>query len=118
MARYEHLAIYRTAYDLLSLIEKYVQNMPRPTKPVLGMRMHTLCEKISKQVTRANSAADPDKIPFLRRLLERQAELELLLRLCKDKQYISIPQYARAIELTASVGKQANGWIRYASPAT
>ena len=36
-----------------------------------------------------------------------------------DKRLIATPHYANAIKLTSSIGKQANGWRKYAnSPAS
>ena len=68
-------------------------------------------------IFRANVARD--KAPHLGTLIERLQVAELLLRLSKDKRLISISQYAKAIELTNSVGKQAGGWRRSAlSPAS
>lgn len=116
MARYQHLEIFKAAYDLLGMIVDLTANLPRPMKPTLGMRMQQLCTKITLRISKANSARD--KAPHLDQLLTRKEELELLLRVCVDKRFISKPQYANAIELTSSVGKQANGWKRYASPAT
>jgi hypothetical protein len=68
-------------------------------------------------IAKANAAAE--KRPHLTELLDLNRELELFLRLCVDKRFISRPQYARAIELTQSVGRQANAWRgKYAnSPA-
>src|ERR1700722_5161272 len=115
MARYQHLEIFKAAYDLLGMIVDLTANLPRPMKPTLGMRMQQLCTKITLKISKANSASD--KAPHLDRLLTQKEELEILLRVCVDKRFISKPQYANAIELTSSVGKQANGWRRYASPA-
>ena len=42
--------------------------------------------------------------------------VELLLRLSRDLRLISTGQYARAIELTDAIGKQANGWRKHAAP--
>ena len=59
-------------------------------------------------IFRANGAAD--KRPYLSEMIERTVVTGLLLRLAKDMRLISIGQYAEAVELTNSVGKQANGW--------
>jgi hypothetical protein len=59
-------------------------------------------------IYRANVARD--KVPHLSELLERVQLAELLLRLSRDKRFVSTTQYARAIALTAAIGKQANGW--------
>ena len=47
-------------------------------------------------------------------LIERLQVAELMLRLSMDKRLISKTAYAQAIELTTSIGKQANGWRRAA----
>jgi hypothetical protein len=118
MALHTRLPIYKVAYDLLSVAVDHVQNMPRQFKSVVGGRVSQLCVEIVLLILRANVARE--KKPHLDDLLERIAELELLLRLCVDKRFISQKQYAGAIELTSSVGKQANGWRKQnvASPAT
>lgn len=118
MTIHKELPIYKVAYDLLTVSVDYVVNMPRAFKGAIGGRVSGLCVEVVLQILRANCARN--KIPHLETLLERVAELELLLRLCVDKRFISRDQYARAVALTASVGKQANGWRRHhaASPAT
>lgn len=118
MALSKELPIYKAAYDLLSVSVDYVVNMNRAFKGAIGGRLSELCIEVVLQILKANSARD--KAPHLEVLLERVSELELLLRLCVDKRLISKLQYAKAIELTASVGKQANGWRRHhaTSPVT
>jgi hypothetical protein len=111
MALHTQLPIYKVAYDLLSVATDYVQNMPRPFKAAIGGRVRDLCVDLVLLIFKANCARD--KVPHLDTLLERLEELNLLLRLCRDKRFISTGQYAKAIELTASVGKQANGWRKH-----
>ena len=116
MALHTSLPIYKVAYDLLSVATDYVQNMPRPFKAAIGGRVRDLCIDLVLLIFKANGARN--KVPYLDTLLERLEETQLLLRLCRDKRFISTGQYAKAIELTASVGKQANGWKKHyaASP--
>ena len=108
MARYTELEIYKAADGLLSVATDYVKNMPRNIKPILGVRLNELGIGLVLLIARANAARN--KVPHLDELLERQTEMEILLRLCLNKRYISPGQYAKAIQYTASVGKQANGW--------
>ncbi len=116
MALHTSLPIYKVAYDLLSVATDYVQNMPRAFKAAIGGRVRDLCVDLVLLIFKANCARD--KVPHLDTLLERLEELNLLIRLCRDKRFISTGQYAKAIELTASVGKQANGWRKHnASPS-
>lgn len=118
MGLHTELPIHKVAYDLLSVAVDYVRDMPRPIKAALGNRVTSLCVEIVLLIAKANSVRN--KVPHLDTLLERAEELNLLLRLCRDKRFISIKQYAAAIALTSNVGKQANGWRKYSatSPAT
>lgn len=111
MAIHTQLPIYKVAYDLLNVAVDYVQSMPRPFKLAIGGRVSGLCVEVVLLIFRANCARN--KTPHLDTLLERVEELQLLLRLCQDKRFISRGQYARAVELTTSVGKQAHGWRKH-----
>lgn len=118
MALHTKLPIYKVAYDLVGVAVDYVRSMPRDIKSVIGARVRDLSLDVVLMILRANCAAE--KAPYLVALLEQVSELELLLRLCMDKRFISKSQYSKAIELTTSVGKQANAWRKHyaASPAT
>jgi hypothetical protein len=116
MAIHTNLPIYKVAYDLLDVVTELVKNMPREFKRSIGGKVSDECVEIVVLIFRANCAQE--KAPHLTDLIERLQVCELLLRLSRDKRLISTGQYAKAIELTNSVGKQANGWRRNAtSPA-
>lgn len=110
MALTTTLPIYKVAYDLLDTITDLSKNMPRDFKLSIGGKLRDECVEIVTLIFRANVAID--KSVHLEGLLERLQVSELLLRLSKDKRLISIKQYAKAVELTNSVGKQATGWKR------
>lgn len=113
MATHTQLPIYKVAYDLLDVVTDFVRNMPRDTKQSIGGKISAECIEIMVLVFRANVAQD--KAPHLIDLIERLQVAELLIRLAKDKRLISIGAYAKAVELTTSIGKQANGWRRASS---
>lgn len=116
MALHSELPIYRVAYDLLGLVVKMVRNMPRDAKHALGASIVDECVRVVVLIFRANVARD--KAPHLLELIERVEVANLLLRLSRDLQCIPTKHYAAAIELTTSIGKQANGWRKAsASPA-
>lgn len=115
MALHSQLPIYKVAYDLLSVATDVTRNMPRDYKASIGGRIRDECVDLVVLIFRANIARN--KVPHLEDLLERLQVAELLFRLSRDKRFISIGQYAHAIELTNSIGKQANGW-RKASAAS
>ena len=118
MAIHTNLPIYKVAYDLFSHVTQITRNMPRDFRASVGGKIRDECVELLVLIFRANSAAD--KTPHLGALIERLQVAELLLRLSRDMHFISTTQYARAIELTSSVGKQANGWRKHSasSPVT
>ena len=117
MALTTALPIYKVAYDLLDAITDLAKNMPRDFKASIGGKLRDECVEIVVLIFRANCARE--KATHLDALQERLQVAELLLRLARDKRFISTGQYGRAIEHTTSIGKQANGWKRSArSPAS
>lgn len=107
MAFHTSLPIYKVAYDLLSVATEHTANFPRPYRRI-GDRVRDLCIDTVMLIAKANAALN--KVPHLAELLDRNRELELLLRLSVDKRYISRGQYAKTIALTSSVGRQATKW--------
>lgn len=117
MALHTELPIYKVAYDLLDAITDLAKNMPRDFKQSIGGKLRDEGVEIVTLIFRANCARE--KAPHLEKLIERLQVAELLLRLSRDKRLISTGQYAKAIEITNKVGKQAGGWRRSAmSPAS
>lgn len=115
MGMHTDLSIHKVAFDLLSLATDLTRNIPRDFKAGLGAKVRDECIEIMVLIARAN--ATRDKQPHLVALVERVQVIEFLLRLFKEKRFISIPQYAKSIELTASIGKQANAWKRHSATA-
>jgi len=113
MAIHTNLPIYKVAYDLLDVITDLSKNMPRDFKQSIGGKLRDECVEIVTLIFRAN--VSQEKTVHLISLIERLQVSELLLRLSRDKRLISTGQYAKAIELTGSIGKQASGWRRAAS---
>ncbi|ENO76551.1 hypothetical protein B447_17446 [Thauera sp. 27] len=112
MALHTTLPIYKVAYDLLDAITDLAKNMPRDFKASIGGKLRDECVEIVVLIFRANTARA--KAPHLEALIERLQVTELLLRLGRDKRLISTGQYAKAVELTTSIGRQAGGWRRSA----
>jgi hypothetical protein len=117
MALHTQLPIYKAAYDLLDIVTDLAKNMPRDFKASIGGKLRDEVVAVTILIFRANTARE--KAPHLQGLTERLQVAELLLRLSRDKRLIAVKQYARAVELTTSIGKQASGWRRSAmSPAS
>ena len=108
MGMHTDLSIYRAAMGLLHMATILTRNIPRDLKQSLGKRVIDECIEVVMLIARAN--ATQDKRPHLTLLVERVQVVEFLMRLFKDSRFISVEQHAKAIEVTASVGKQANAW--------
>ena len=112
MATHTSLPIHKVAYDLIDVVTDFARNMPRPFQRPIGGEITGDCIRITILIFRANVAQD--KEPHLLALIERLQVVELMIRLAMDKRLISKAAYAKAVELTTSIGKQANGWRRAA----
>lgn len=108
MALHSDLQIYKTVFELLKLVAVFCKHMNRDYRQILGGELRDHCLKITILILRANVAQE--KAPYLMEIIERKETAELLIRLMCDLVLISREQYAAAIELTASIGKQANAW--------
>jgi hypothetical protein len=108
MAPHSKLPIYPVTRRLFEMAVGFARKMNRDLRPTVGNRLLNDSFELVMLVYRANSARD--KVPFLTEMLERAEAANLLLRLCMDLRVITQAEYAAAIELTTSIGKQANGW--------
>jgi hypothetical protein len=118
MAIHTELPIYKLTYELMLLAMELIKNMRRDYKGTVGQKINAECLELSLLVYKANCARN--KVPHLTLLLERVQVTELLFRLSVDLTLISKGQFAKAIELTGKIGRQANGWRKQSasSPAT
>ncbi len=108
MALHKDLPIYKAAYDLFGVAVEITKHFPRDFKRLMGDKVREECVEIIVLIFKANVALN--KIPHIEMLLERLQVIELLLRLSRDKRFISIKQYAGVIDITDQIGKQASGW--------
>lgn len=113
MALHHQLPIYKAAYSLFDVITDLAKNMARDFKQSIGSKLRDECIEILTLIFRANTTSE--KAPHLAMLIERLQVAELLLRLSHDKRLISTKQYARAVEITQSIGKQAGGWKKHSA---
>jgi hypothetical protein len=63
LAQYEHLPIYKAAFDLLLYFEKIVSNFSRYHKFTHGSCLRNLAREVIMLIVRANNSTD--KLPAL-----------------------------------------------------
>lgn len=108
MAMHTELQIHKAAEELLGLTLDLVRNIPRDLKQVIGSKLRDEILQVMVLIGRANMAKD--KVPHLNQLLESIWMVNYLLRALANRRFISFKQHAAAMQLTASIGKQANAW--------
>ena len=111
MARYEHLPIYKKAFDLAVHFEKVVAGFSRYHKYTLGIELRNRSREIVLLIIRANSSRD--KTSHLMQLRNDLEELLLLVRLCKEtKAFKSFKSFQFAAEEVTAISRQNEGWLR------
>ena len=113
MALHTELEIHRVAEDLLGLSLDLVRNIPRDLKQVVGAKIRDECLQVLVLIGRANMTRE--KLPHINLLLESIWMLNYLLRALTNRGLISKGQHAKAMMMTASVGRQANAWKKSAT---
>ncbi len=111
MARYEHLPIFREAYDLAVHIEKIVRNFGRYHKYTLGTDLRNKSREILEKIVKANNARD--RASHLLELREELKALKVTARLCHDSGGLSgTRSYLHVAERITTIAKQNEGWLK------
>ncbi len=111
MARYEHLSIFRDAYDLAAHIEKIVRNFSRYHKYTLGTDLRNKTRGILEQIVKANSS--PNRAADLLELRQELEALKVTARLCHDSGgFAGTRSYLYVAERITIIARQNEGWIK------
>jgi hypothetical protein len=110
MAQYQHLPIYKQTYDILLRTMAATKEFPREYKFTLGQKIKDELIDLVILIYRANSAMD--KKQHIESILERVQAIQLLMRLSHDMKILSRRHYAALAEMTDSLAKQAQGWLK------
>ncbi len=115
MAQYQHLPIYKVTYELLQQVTRITKDFPRDYKYSLAARLREEVVDLVVFIYKANSFRN-ERATYVTLILERMQVVELLVRLSKDMQLMSIKQFSETVALTDSVGRQAQGWLKTVKP--
>lgn len=112
MARYEHLPIFREAYDLTVHIEKIVRNFSRYHKYTLGTDLRNKSRGILEKIVEANNDAGNRAAHLLELRLELES-FKVLARLCHDSGgFASTRSYLHLAERITNLARQNEGWLK------
>jgi 23S rRNA-intervening sequence protein len=110
MAQYQHLPIYKQTYDILLRTMSATKDFPREYKYTLGQKIKDELIELVVMIYRANSATD--KARHIESIVERVQAIQLMMRLSHDMKILSRRHYAALSEMTDSLAKQAQGWLK------
>ena len=112
MARYEHLPIFRAAYDLTLHIEKIVRNFSRYHKYTLGTDLRNKSRGILEKIIQANNARE-DRANHLLELRQELESFKVLARLCHESGgFASTRSYLHVAERITNIARQNEGWLK------
>jgi len=111
MARYDHLPIYRTAFDLAVHIEKIVRHFSRYHKYSIGAELRDNSRRILEHIIEANNSQSRESI--LLKLREDLEKFKVIVRLCHESGgFSSTRSYLYVSEQIVNLAKQNEGWLR------
>lgn len=112
MARYDHLPIFKKAYDLCFEVEREVRNFSRDYKYTIGTEIRQLTYEIPSLIMIANNSYS-DRKKVLEGLWLKLERLKLLARIAFDlKCFKSIKSYERLSGILVEISKQNEGWMK------
>ena len=108
----EELPIYRDAWELISLMDRYITNFPREFKYSHGAKLRELGIDLVRYLCLANNcSSNPAKrAAQLEAALGMYEAYKLTKRLCYAGRCISADQSSKVDFLLAKVGRQLMGW--------
>ena len=111
MARYEHLPIYRAAFELAVHVEKIVRNFGRYHKYSLGTELRERSRRVLERIMEANQSRE--RAALLGKLRLELEQLKLLARLCHESGgFASTRAYLHVAEQVVEISRQNEGWLR------
>jgi len=111
MARYEHLPIYKKAFDMAKYFDTIVRNFSRYNKYTYGTELRDISREILKGIIRANNAQD--KVPHLLAIREKLEELKVVIRLCKELQvFPNFNSFQYSLNEVVDISRQNEGWLK------
>jgi len=116
VAQYQHLPIYKQTYDVLLRTIVATKHFPREYKFTLGQQLKNELIELVVIIYRANSARD--KKQHIEWILERIQAIQLLMRLSHDIKILPRNHYAALAEMTDTLGRQAQGWLKSSGRGT
>lgn len=117
MALHFDTRIYAALVELGKAAIPMVRNMHRDVKQLLGKMVVEEVLWMGVLIMRINKAPGPNRPPMIEEFIEHLELVQMNLRFCRELKYITPADWAKALPLIQSIGKQAYGWRDSFAPA-
>ena len=107
-----NLPLFKTTYCFSSLIIDYIEGFPKKYRFTIGTELQRCSLAMFRHISYANRSRGEERKNHITNFLAEYDTSVALLRMCHDKRIITTSQAAHLMELTNSMGKQAQGWKR------
>lgn len=112
MARYEHLAVYKSAYDLNLYFFKLSRGFPKDFRYTLAQDIKNLLSELLDQIIIANNLVDKeDNLNKAQIIIER---IKIKNRLLHDMKVIKVSSYEYFAKNLIEISKQLEKWFIWA----
>ena len=109
MAIYNHLPVYKAAYDLMLEIFQFTKDFSREYKYTIGQDLKIEATQLIKRIFQANSDFGTRK-QYIKQARAHTEVIRLYIRLLKDLKQINVKKFVSLNEKIESVSKQLAGW--------
>lgn len=113
MARYDHIPLFKSAYNLCLEAYKITKNFSREYKYTLGEKIKETAHEMLDLVIETNSLEDKDKGKNLAILLLKTEKLRMHLRISCDLKIFPAKYLGETAEQLEEISKQAGGWKKW-----
>jgi len=115
MAQYEHLPLFKSAYDFDLYFVKLSRGFPKDFKYGLALEIRKLCLEIIDNIILANN--NKEKKEYLENVLVVIERIKVKVRLLKDLKIIKMISYKFIFESLIEISKQTMAWKKWAEKA-
>jgi len=110
MARYDHLLIFKSTYNLCLLTYRLTWKYGRDYKYTLGEKMKEDAHGMLDILVETNSVANCEKGKLLNALLLKVEQFRMYARISCDLELITPESLGKVAELMEEISKQAGAW--------
>ncbi|MEI6498747.1 MAG: four helix bundle protein [bacterium] len=108
MAQYEHLPLFKNAYDFKLYFVKLSRGFPKDFKYGIAIEIRELCLKVIDNIILANNSRD--KTEYLQNILIEIERIKIKVRILNDLKVIKLTSYKHISEQLVEISKQTAAW--------